>query len=220
MGRQVCHPHLVPVLSAHVSQQPYYLVMPWLEGATLAQRLATGAATPLPVALWLARQVAEALDALDQAGWTHADVKPANILISPQGHATLLDLGFARRVGEEHELPVESIAGTIGYLAPETLISTLRPDIRSDIFSLGATLYEVLSGQRPFAARSLEQLVDEHRREQPRELRSLNPRLPPAVCQLVRQMLAKEPLRRPQTPRELAQRLTALEIETFSERIA
>ena len=97
VGQTVSHPHLVPILAAHVLESPRLLVMPWLEGASLAVRLANGQQYGVPEALWIARQTAEALDALHQAGWMHGDVAPGNIHLSPTGHVTLLDFNFARR---------------------------------------------------------------------------------------------------------------------------
>jgi serine/threonine protein kinase len=215
VGRKISHPHLVSVLSAHVGAAPYFLVMPLLDGASLAERLAAAERPSVPAALWFARQTAEALDALHQEGWMHADVKPSNILVSPDGHATLLDLGFARQPADATSIVNRCVTGTMQYIAPEMLTSALRPDIRSDIYSLGATLYEALGGRPPFQAPSLEQLADMHRQIEPRPLRLLNPVLPGDVARFVHQMLAKEPLRRPQTPAEVVERLVSLEIQTF-----
>ena len=218
VGRKVSHPHLISILSAHVGAAAYFVVMPWLAGATLAEMLAGGNRPALPVALWIARQAAEALEALDAAGWMHADVKPSNLFISPSGHVTLLDLGFARRPEETGSAVDRSVCGTVHYIAPEMVTSALRPDIRSDIYSLGVTLYELLAGRVPFDGPDLASLAEQHRQAEPPELRSLAPQLPLGVSRLVHSMLAKEPLRRPQTPRELVDRLAALEIETFAER--
>ena len=214
VGRAINSPHLVPILDAGTRQPPCYLVMPWLEGMTLAARMASRAGLTVSIAqaLWLARQVAEALDALDSAGWTHADVKPANIMVSRAGHATLIDLGLARRPADEDRTLDRTVVGTPWYMAPEMLLSTLRPDIRSDIFSLGAMLYEMLAGRVPFAAADAAALVTAHRQDEPVDLRELVPHVPSEVAQLVHAMLAKEPLRRPQTPRALVERLTVLEI--------
>ena len=216
VGRKLSHPHLISVLSAHVGASPYFLVMPLLDGVSLSQRLAAAPRPSVPVALWIARQVAEALDALHQAGWMHADVKPSNLFLSPDGHVTLLDLGFARRPDETTSIVNRCVTGTMQYIAPEMITSALRPDIRSDIYSLGATLYEILAGRPPFVAASLEQLADLHRQAEPDPIHLLTPPVPAKVEQLVHQMLAKEPLRRPQTPAELIDRLIDLEIETFS----
>ena len=218
VGRKVSHPHLISILAAHVGAAPYFVVMPLLAGATLEETLAGGKRTPLPVALWIVRQAAEALDALHQAGWMHADVKPSNIFVAASGHVTLLDLGFARRPEEGGSAVDRSVCGTVRYIAPEMVTSALRPDIRSDIYSLGVTLYELLAGRTPFEGDDLASLAEQHRQSEPPELRTLAPQLPLAVARLVHRMLAKEPLRRPQTPRELIERLTALEIETFAER--
>lgn len=218
VGRKVTHRNLISVLSAHVGAAPYFVVMPWLEGETLADMLARMQPLSTPVALWIARQAAEALDALHAAGWMHADVKPANIFIAAEGHVTLLDLGFARRPEEGGSAVDRCVCGTFHYIAPEMVTSALRPDIRSDIYSLGVTLYEMLSGRLPFVGDDLATLAELHRQGDAPSLRSLVPQLSRHVANLVHLMLAKEPLRRPQTPRELIELLVALEIETFAER--
>jgi eukaryotic-like serine/threonine-protein kinase len=218
VGQSISHPHLVPILAAPVVEPPRLVVMPWLEGASLAVRLANGQQFGVPEALWIARQTTEALDALHTAGWMHGDVSPGNIQISPSGHATLLDLNFARRHDEFGSAVDRPIMGTCSYLAPEYLASALRPDIRSDIYSLGAVLFELLAGRRPYSAETLVQLSIEHRQAGPLDLVRAAPHVPREVAQLVRQMVSREPLRRPQTPSELVERLVALEISTFSAR--
>lgn len=218
VGQTVASPHLVPILAACVRQSPRLLVMPWLDGASLATRIADGQQFGVPESLWLVRQAAEALDALHQAGWMHGDVTPGNIHVSTTGHATLLDFNFARRSHELGSAVDRPIMGTCSYLAPEYITSTLQPDIRSDIYSLGVVLFEMLSGRRPFAGESLSQVATQHRQAAVPNLARFASHVPREVVYLVRQMMAKEPLRRPQTPRELIDRLVALEIATFSER--
>jgi serine/threonine-protein kinase len=219
VGRQVHHPHLIAVLESQLRRAPHYLVMPWLEGATLQEYTAARRSLDPPAVLWIARQTAEALDALDQAGWMHGDIKPSNIFLSPQGHATLLDLGIARHRNEKREGP-RAIAGTGYYLAPEHVTSAYHPDIRSDIYSLGVVLYQLLAGRLPLEGETLEQLALAHKQTAPLNLRRVAPHVPRGVAELVQRMLAKDPLRRPQSPAELVTELVRLEIETFSERAA
>jgi serine/threonine-protein kinase len=216
----VAHPHVVPVLAASLREPPYFIVMPWLEGQTLAARLAGRRPLDIPFALWIARQMAEALEALDAAGWIHGDIKPENILLSPEGHATLIDMGFARYRDELHRPADLDLRGTGKYLAPEAATSTLRIDIRSDIYSLGAVLFEMLAGRVPFDGQTLAECIDLHREARPPRLRSLAPHVPREAAALVHCMLAKDPLRRPQSPPELVDQLARLEIETFALRAA
>ena len=217
VGSRVSHPHLISILAAHVAHPPYYLVMPRLAGESLNTTLRNGLRPVVPLALWIAHQVAEGLAALHADGWAHADVKPDNIVVSPQGHATLIDLGFARRIAISRPVAGQLFLGTMRYNAPEMFTSALRADARSDIYSLGVALYELLTGRPPFPADNPAELAEAHLRRVPPHPRSLAPQLPSSVARLLKQMLAKEPLRRPQTATELISRLAELEIETFAE---
>lgn len=218
VGRTISHPRLVPILSAHLALEPYFVIMPYLRGKPLDQWLSRGRRLSLPFSLWMARQVAEALRELHREGWMHADVKPSNIMVSPSGHATLIDFGLARRPGEEQSIVDRPVAGTARYIAPEMICSALRHDIRCDIYSLGATLFELLAGQPPWAGKTLAEVAQEQRQGGPRKLKMVSPRVPAAVEELVDRMLANEPLRRPQTPEELIEALTRLEIAALASR--
>jgi len=217
VGSQVSHPNLVPVLSASVKEPPFYIVMPKLEGASLAQILTEQGRLDVPVALWIARQTADALAALFEAtGMIHSDVKPANLLVSPTGHATLLDFGFAQAPSEGWHWSQRPIAGTLAYIAPEMVTSALAADPRADVYSLGVTLYEMLAGRRPFESDDPGELAMRQRETKPVDVRQHRPEIPEAVAQLIASMLAKDPLRRPDTARELAQRLVRHEIDSFA----
>lgn len=217
VARDVAHPHLVPVLAAELENPPYYVTMPRLEGQPLAAVLSCDTALDLPVAFWLARQTAEAACALWRAGWMHGDIKPSNIIVAPSGHATLIDLGFAARTPQRATICNRPLLGTVDYMAPEVLYSSYGGDSQSDVYSLGVMLFELLAGRLPFDAQDVAELAMQHRQQLPGDLRALSPCVPLRAARLVQQMLSKEPLRRPM-PDELVERLTALEIETFSER--
>lgn len=207
--------HLPCVLDSHLGEPPYFVVFPWLAGETLAEQLQRGR-VDVPTVAWLGRQVAEALDVLFLAGWQHGDVKPANIHVGTSGHVTLLDLGFARRADEETRSEQECVVGSLAYSAPETFSSRLRRDVRSDLYSLGVTLYESLSGRLPFRSDDLAKLVEEHRSAIPTPLRILTPSVPKELAELVHQLLAKTPERRPGSPAEVIRRLIDIELLTMS----
>jgi serine/threonine-protein kinase len=219
VGSKVSHPNLLPVLSASVGEPPFYVVTPMLEGVALSQLIAERAPLAVPLALWIARQVADGLDALLQAtGMIHTDIKPANILVSPTGHATLIDFGLVQTPDEASRWSTRPLAGTLMYIAPEMVTSALAAGPRSDIYSLGVTLYEMLSGRRPWESEDPGELATLHREAKPIDLSAIRPNLPAPVTELVHAMLAKDALRRPASARELASRLVRLEIDCFSMR--
>jgi eukaryotic-like serine/threonine-protein kinase len=214
----VSNAHLLPILAASLDEPPYYLAMPFLEGPSLAAYLDADQALDLPFIFWIARQVAEAAAALHRAGWIHGDVKPSNLIVSASGHATLIDLGFASPIENRVSIADRPVAGTLNYMAPEVLYSATGGDAASDVYSLGVMLFEMLTGRLPFDADDVAELALQHRQQLPSDVRSLVPAVPVRGARLVRQMLSKDPLRRP-TSEELVDRLVMLEIETFTERL-
>ena len=121
--------------------------------------------------------MAEALDALHATvRMIHADVKPANIIVAPDGHATLIDLGFVHSPAESRHWSTRPVYGTLNYMAPEALTSSLATSPQSDVYSLGVTLYEMLAGGLPFVGRDAEQLIRQHREAKPECLATAPPR--------------------------------------------
>jgi eukaryotic-like serine/threonine-protein kinase len=217
VGTKVSHPNLLPVLSASVEEPPFYVVMPKLEGETLAELIAKRGQLGVPLSLWIARQMADGLAALVEAtGMIHTDVKPANVLVSPAGHATLIDFGFVQTSSEASQWATRPLAGTLAYIAPEMVTSALAAGPMSDIYSLGVTLYEMLTGVRPWNTDDPAELASLHREAKPTDIREHRSEVPAPVAELVHSMLAKDPLRRPGPARELATRLVRLEIQSFT----
>ena len=217
LGRKLSHPHLLPVLSSNVQQAPFYIVSPRLQGMSLADLMTRVSNLALPVTLWIVRQVAEGLAALhEETGMIHADVKPANIIVSGEGHATLIDLGFAHSPAEARHWSSRPVVGTLNYVAPEMVTSCLSAEAPSDLYSLGVTLYEMITGRLPFSASTPGELVRMHREEAPTCVRHLAPQLPKPVASLIHRLLAKDPLRRPTSAAAVAGELLRLEIECFA----
>jgi serine/threonine-protein kinase len=225
IGSLLSHPHLAPVLEWQLRDEPF-LVMPRLEGCTLRTLLAhrrreygclIGGAKFLPQSVWLVRQVAAALAALHCRGWLHGDVKPENVLVSPPGHATLIDLGLARKLGSRECQGGEVLAGTLAYVSPESFLPASTLGGESDTYSLGAMLYELLTGQPLFDEADPTGLALLHLRQVPADVREAALDVPPELARFVMRMLAKEPLRRP-AAEEVVRQLTRLEIELMATR--
>jgi serine/threonine protein kinase len=214
LGQRIAHPHLLSALAWRLDEPPRYVVSPFLRGATLEAALTLGRPLALQYALWMTRQTAEALVVLHAAGWSHGDVKPDNIVVSPTGHATLIDLGFARRLGSMEHASGADWRGTLAYAAPETFSSALAACDRSDVYSLGVALYRLATGRLPFESKDAGELVAAQLRSRPADLREHVPALPSRLARLVSRMLSKEPLRRP-SALEVVDALVALEIESL-----
>lgn len=189
----VRHPHLVAVLDAAPEAAEPFLVMPRLAGRSLAELADQRAATPLPVVLWLVRQVCQAAAALHAGGFIHGDITPANVMVSPRGHVTLIDLGFAAPIGQRGD---GVFRGSLDYAAPESSAGA-APAAAADVFSLGRLLWHLLAWTAPGD-------------DQPPGI--------DAVADLIAATVATEPADRP-TAEQLASRLMRLEIETLGQHI-
>ncbi|HEY6564713.1 MAG TPA: serine/threonine-protein kinase [Pirellulaceae bacterium] len=215
LGHTLRHPHVISVLAAHVDRGPHYFVMPRLPGSTVRALLRDSGPVTIPVAIWIARQIADALSALHQRGWIHGDVQPGNIHVASNGHATLLDLGLATYVRTPRSRMRQWLIGTLAYVAPEQFTSSSAAGPPSDIYSLGIVLYEMICGRRPFASEDPGHTTESHLREVPPSIRTWAKNAPRCLAQCLSRMLSKDPTRRPSTDGELQAILARLEIETF-----
>ena len=147
IAQAIMHPNLITVLDGKLDCELPYTVQPLLVGSTLRALIDMGAKMSLPFALWIGRQIAEAIQVLHHAGLIHSDISPRNALVDAQGHVTLIDLGMARLVTQTE--PTQIIAGTEEYIAPELKEDQGQFCKAIDIFSLGVVLSELVSGQVP-----------------------------------------------------------------------
>src|SRR5579871_88866 len=217
---RVAHPHLVHIRTDHTHEPPYYLTMDLLRGEPLRSALRRRYRLRPATALWIVRQIAEALAALHRAGFVHGDVKPDNVRILSEGNAMLLDLGFAHRPGENASLFEEGyVLGTANYLAPELSGPSPGDGFASDVFSLGVSLFEMLTGQLPYRAGTNAQTIRRHAAEPPADIRDHGLSLPAGVAELLHRLMARTPQERPLAAR-VVQQLIALEIAALKRRKA
>jgi len=192
-----------------------FLVMEFVRGVSLEQKLA-GRALSEEEVIHLGRQVAGTLQDVAQLGIVHRDIKPGNIMITPQGEPKLLDFGLAkllRASGTDATRSFDDLremAGTLPYMSPEQ-VKNLPTDFRTDVYSLGAVLYESATGERPFPAKDVSTLIADIARKSPTPPRQLNPDLSAGLERLIQRCLAKDPARRYQTAAEIRAALEALE---------
>jgi hypothetical protein len=229
------HPHICVLHDIGQQEGIDYLVMEFLEGETLAKRLEKGP-LPLEQVLRLGAQIAEALDKAHRNGIAHRDLKPGNIMLTAGG-AKLLDFGLAKPVAPpgnvatmmatKQDSPLTeqgTIVGTFQYMSPEQLEGK-ELDGRSDIFSLGAVLYEMVTGKRAFEGKSRLSIASAILEKEPAPISSIKPLTPPALDHAVRKCLAKVPDERWQAASDLASQLkwigeASFEVASFPARSA
>ena len=221
---QLNHPNIVAVYDFGTHAGAPYVVEELLEGETLRARLA-GGSLPSRKAIDYARQVALGLAAAHQKGIVHRDLKPENLFVTNDGRVKILDFGLAKltRPGGGGDLPPEAITsaptaagtdagvvlGTVGYMSPEQ-VRGLPADHRSDIFSFGCILYEMLSGRRAFSASSSVETMNAILKEEPPEIGRTSGDMPPGLERIVQHCLEKSPDERFQSARDLGFQLEAL----------
>lgn len=191
------HPNLVHVHDVGEAQGRHFLSMELVRGGNLARRIKADGPIPWRDSVMIAMDLAEALECAHDHGMLHKDVKPANVLLTRSGHAKLADLGLAG-AGEN--------VGTRGFMAPERILRK-GMDQRSDLYSLGCTLYAMLVGEVPFDRPSSKQMLLAHVKETPKPVGRKGIQVPDSLEQLVADLLAKNPDDRPADAAEVFDRL-------------
>ena len=192
IAAKLSHPNILPVYDSGAIDGILYYVMPVVEGEPLPARLTREKQLPVEEALRLAREVAEALAYAHKRGFVHRDIKPANILLN-EGHALVADFGIARAMeqGGQSLTRTGLAIGTPHYMSPEQASGAADLDGRSDIYSLGCVLYEMLAGEPPFTGPTAQAVIMRSMTEAPRPLEQTRPALSPAVSAVVTRALAK-----------------------------
>ncbi len=221
---QLNHPNIVHAYDADQAGDSHFLVMEFVDGINLARLVEQQGPLPAAQACDYVRQAALGLQRAFEHGMVHRDIKPHNLVRTPDGVVKILDFGLARLVSETSPSPLppkESfregaspmltqlgmVMGTVDYMAPEQATDAHTADIRADIYSLGCTLYFLLTGQLPYPEGTILDKLKAHETRTPRPLSEFRKDIPPALVRVVERMMAKNPAQRYQTPAQAVEAL-------------
>jgi len=195
---KLVHPNIVQAIDAGEDNGTYFFAMEFVEGRNLKDILARHGKLSEAMVLNVARAVAEGLAAAASQGFVHGDIKPANLMLTPDGQLKIADFGLARPFSQSRP-----IGGTPHYMAPEAVTGEGPVDIRSDLYSLGATMFHLLTGRPPFEGQSVKDILKAHLVQPVPDPRSSRPDISVRTAQIVKKLLAKDPSKRPQSPQVL-----------------
>jgi uncharacterized RDD family membrane protein YckC len=196
---RLIHPNITQIYFIGEDRGFHFFAMEYIDGPALGSMLESGVKIPWTQAIEYAEAAARGLRAAYAAGFIHRDIKPSNLLIDKEGHVKLADFGLVKSVKDGAEVKRDTmIVGTPNYMAPEQARAG-DVDLRSDIYSLGCTLYHLLAGQPPFRSESPVAVMDMHVTDSAQRIRALRPEVPETVERLVATMMSKQPKHRFQT---------------------
>lgn len=189
---RLSHPNIVNIYDVGCDEDIYYIVMEYISGETLKERIERAGQLPIESSVRIALEIAEALEHAHQNGLVHCDIKPHNILTTKSGRIKVTDFGIARAVTSATMTHTGTIIGSVHYFSPEQAKGA-AVGAKSDIYSLGVVMYEMLTGTVPFNGETPISIALKHLQEEPRPLRESNPEVPPLVEAIVLKAMAKEP---------------------------
>ncbi|MCB8922144.1 MAG: protein kinase [Ardenticatenaceae bacterium] len=203
---QLRHPNIVQVFDFNHDGETYYIVFEFVPGETLQARLArlskNGRTLPLNETLQIAASMGDALDYAHKRGLVHRDIKPANIMLNVHNEAILTDFGIVKITGGTQHTATGAVLGTAQYMSPEQIRGTTI-DARSDIYSLGVALFEMVGGRPPFTADSAMSLMMMHVTDPVPDLHNIRPDTPPGLVAIIEKALAKDPAQRYQSAAQM-----------------
>ena len=212
-AQRLTHPDIVAILDSNEEQGLAWIAMEYLPGRDLTHYTAPGGLLPVTRVLRIAARVADALAYAHSRGVVHRDVKPANVMVDLDTDSVkVTDFGIARIV-DTSRTRTGMVLGTPSFMSPEQMVG-LRVDGRSDLYSLGVMLFQLLCGRLPHQADSMAALMRQIAQQPAPDLRSLRPQLPAELAELVARMLEKRPELRPADGRQLAQQLRLIAEQT------
>lgn len=193
---KLAHPNIVNIYDVGEDGGSQYIVMEYVSGPTLKEVIQQkGCLEPIE-AVRIAKEIASALESAHRNNLVHCDIKPHNILVMPDGHIKVTDFGIARAVSASTMTYSGSVMGSVHYFSPEQAKGTVITT-KSDVYSLGVVLYEMLTGQLPFNGETSVSIALKHLQEEPVPIRELNPSIPPVLEAIVQKAMSKDPADRP-----------------------
>ncbi|BCJ85128.1 Stk1 family PASTA domain-containing Ser/Thr kinase [Effusibacillus dendaii] len=196
------HPNVVNIYDVGVEEETYFIVMEYINGKTLKEIIQERAPLPIAEAVDIAKQICSALQHAHDHQIVHRDIKPHNIMIGKDGHVKVTDFGIARAITSNTITHNGSVLGSVHYFSPEQARGAII-DLKSDIYSLGVVLYEMVTGELPFSGETPISVALKHLQEHFIEPRQLNPKIPQSVENIILKALAKDPDIRYQSAREM-----------------
>ena len=216
---QLQHPNIIAIYDQGEWNGRYYIALEYADGEDLLSLIRKRGKLPVRRAIEITKQTLEGLQHAHQRGIVHRDIKPSNLLIRKDGVVQLADLGLALHAGEDTESGVTrtgTTVGTVDYMSPEQARGSKNIDVRSDLYSLGCSLFHMLTGHPPFPGGTTTEKLLNHAKSIPPDIRHEHPEIPESLVAVLNRMMFKQPEDRYQTPRELLNELKHLPLQNTS----
>jgi len=217
---KLSHPNIVSIHDIGKEDEKPFFVLEFVEGHDMRDLIETSldGKCDIPTVLRVGIDVCNALQYAHSQGILHRDIKPENIKVTPEGVAKLMDFGLAKMLGQPRQTQEGVIVGTVAYVAPEMALGK-GADARSDLYSLGAVLYEAVTGKPPFPGEDAVKIIFSHIHDYPVSPDKLNPKVPPALSECIMKLLEKDPEKRYQSAADLLKALRDVAEESLKEAI-